>query len=481
MDLGQIVEIQKPGKAYRNTPDDKSWLSMVFMMSKKESDDKGVNVKRGLGSKADKGWLPSGAKPGFANDKFADKGSKTIVNDPERFLLIRKCWDYLLTGAYTPPKILKLLNDDWGYRSPIRKTIGGKPMARSQIYKVFRDPFYYGMFEYPVNSGQWYKGSHQAMITENEFNSAQYILGSKKGLVKPKLRDFSYTGMIVCKECGSAVTAEERLYVRCTKCRTKFSTLNRDQCPKCGIKVENMKGCKPLAYVYYHCTKNKNHKCQQKSVELVELERQFLELIDKIKISERFKNWIITYINEANDKESSTRKAKFESLEGAVNLVNSRLDNLLKLKISPQNADGSLLSDEEFLAQKQSLLKEKQELTNKRVGTDAGMINWMDKINKAFNLVTTAKEKFATATIFEKKEMFNLVCSKLFLFDKKIEYSLDIPYGYIEDAKKDESTLDVSLETEDFVDKHGKLEDYWAKNTTVLPALESIRTAVCGY
>ena len=37
MDLGQIKAIYKPGKIYKNTPDDKSWMSMVFMMSKKES------------------------------------------------------------------------------------------------------------------------------------------------------------------------------------------------------------------------------------------------------------------------------------------------------------------------------------------------------------------------------------------------------------------------------------------------------------
>jgi len=32
MDLGQIKAIYKPGKIYKNTPDDKSWMSMVFMM-----------------------------------------------------------------------------------------------------------------------------------------------------------------------------------------------------------------------------------------------------------------------------------------------------------------------------------------------------------------------------------------------------------------------------------------------------------------
>ncbi|NCS86249.1 MAG: recombinase family protein, partial [Candidatus Pacebacteria bacterium] len=147
MDLGLIQEIRKPSKIYRNTPDDKSWLSMCFMMSKKESDDKGVNVKRGLRTKAEKGWFPSSwTKPGYMWDK-AERGNKSILTDPIRFPLIKQCWDLLLTGAYTTPQILRKLNDEGGYRSQVRRTMGGKPMHRSQLYNLFSDPFYYGWYE----------------------------------------------------------------------------------------------------------------------------------------------------------------------------------------------------------------------------------------------------------------------------------------------------------------------------------------------
>jgi len=35
--------------------------------------------------------------------------NKIIIKDPERFNLIRKMWDLMLTGSYTPPKILELM------------------------------------------------------------------------------------------------------------------------------------------------------------------------------------------------------------------------------------------------------------------------------------------------------------------------------------------------------------------------------------
>jgi hypothetical protein len=39
-----------------------------------------------------------------------------------------------------------------------------------------------------------------------------------------------------------------------------------------------------------------------------------------------------------------------------------RLDSLVKLKTDPQNADGHLLSDEEYARQRSALLEEKQRL-----------------------------------------------------------------------------------------------------------------------
>ena len=55
MDIEQLESIVRPGKMYFNTPDDKAWLSFNFTMTKKESDDKGVNAKRGMKTKAEKG------------------------------------------------------------------------------------------------------------------------------------------------------------------------------------------------------------------------------------------------------------------------------------------------------------------------------------------------------------------------------------------------------------------------------------------
>jgi len=474
-DIKKLEEIRKPGKTYRNTPDDKFFLNLIFGMSKKESDDKGVNVRRGLATKADKGWLPAGAKPGYMNDKFAEKGSKTWLTDPVRFPLIRKCWDLLLTGAYNPPMILRKLNNEWGYRSPQQKKQGNKPMARSKIYRLFQDPFYYGYFEYPSGSSKWHKGKHQAMITEDEFNKAQLILGSRKGLQKPKTREFAYNGgLIECGECHGGVTCEEKWRIRCD-CGYKFSTINTDKCPECGIRVSEMKN-KVIHYIYLHCTKRVDLNCSQKSIRLEKFEPQMEAVLGGIKISERFKNWALKYLNELNDKETADRRAVSTNVEEAIKLIDSQLDNLTSYMISPQNKDGSILSTEEFKTKKLSLLKEKETLIEQRSGIDTRMTNWMDVVADSFDFAISAKKKFETATKMEKRELFFRFGSKLFLKDGLLDPFLEKPFCNIERIKKAESTVDDMLETKDVSELYGNLESKWTQNPTVLAEWNRFRT-----
>ena len=76
---------------------------------------------RGMVGKADRGWLPSRAPLGYSNDKL----EHTIIEDTERFELVRKMWDMMLTGNYTPPQIRKIVNEEWGFKTPKTKRSGG--------------------------------------------------------------------------------------------------------------------------------------------------------------------------------------------------------------------------------------------------------------------------------------------------------------------------------------------------------------------
>ncbi|KKS11247.1 MAG: hypothetical protein UU67_C0079G0009 [Candidatus Daviesbacteria bacterium GW2011_GWB1_41_5] len=461
------TEIVTPSQIFRQEDENTILMYIEFGMAQKFVDDLSKNVKRGLKTKAEKGWLPSGAKPGYMNDKYAEKGNKTIKKDPIRFPLIRKAWDMMLTGLYSPPQILRRLNEEWGYRTTEHKRIGGKPMSRSMIYLVFTDPFYYGEFEYPTGSGTWHKGKHQAMITKDEFDRVQILLG-RKGRAKPKTHQFFATGLIKCGECGAMITAEEKWQIICSNCKFKFVSQNKECCPKCKTPIEEIVNPKILHYIYYHCTKRINPKCTQGSIRQEDLEQQIESLLSKIRISERFKEWAIKYLNEVNDNETNDRNAVLGSLQEAYNSCLKRIDNLLNLKISPQNTDGSLISDEEYKKQKAALSKEKTNLEEKLNDTGYRVTKWLELAEKTFDFACHARDRFNTGDLQTKKEILFGLGQNLTLKDKTVLVELERPLHFIEKAVQEESTISARLEPNKKPAVTGKLEDYWVKNPSML-------------
>jgi hypothetical protein len=51
-----------------------------------------------------------------------------------------------------------------------RTANGKKHLSLGNIYKILDNPFYYGVFEYPKKSGNWYTGKHEPLITKELFN-----------------------------------------------------------------------------------------------------------------------------------------------------------------------------------------------------------------------------------------------------------------------------------------------------------------------
>src|SRR3989338_9040436 len=121
---GIIKSIQTIDRQY--LPDDNVLLfSVESGMANQFIIDLRKSSRRGMEGKAERGWMPSNAPLGYRNDKL----EHTIVEDPERFHLVRKMWDLMLTGNYTPPQIMQVANREWGFRTPDRKRRGGGPLA----------------------------------------------------------------------------------------------------------------------------------------------------------------------------------------------------------------------------------------------------------------------------------------------------------------------------------------------------------------
>ena len=423
MDEGSLKEIRTPFKTYHNTPEDKFFLQLEFGMAKKDSDDKSINVKRGLSAKVRLGWRPGIAPLGYLNDKTKERGERDVIVDPQRFPLVRKIFDLFLTNTHSVSRICEIANDDWGLRTRQTKRMGGKPLSISHVYRILTDPFYYGSFYW---NGELIKGNHRPMITISEYDRVQELLG-REGRPRPKKHRFVFTGLIRCGECGSMITAEEKQQVICSHCKLKFSYLNREHCPRCSTTIDAMKTPTFLHYVYYRCTKRRIRSCTQRYIKAEGLEQQIDKALAAIQVSLEFKDWALKTLREHYRSDSATQVSVTESLSKAYDDVVKRLENLLSLKLSPLNVNGELLSDEEYAQKKMALLREKHQMEEKLRDQGQSFKDWLSLCERAFDFAVYARCWFAEGDEEAKKVILSSFGSNLTLLDKKVRINLENP------------------------------------------------------
>ncbi|MEO6509284.1 MAG: recombinase family protein [Patescibacteria group bacterium] len=146
MDQGKLHQIKTYGQIFSNTPNDKFLLMILCSQAKLENDNKGVNVKRGIRAKCEMGWRPGIAPLGYINRAFS--GTKDIVIDPNRAPLIMEAFHRAGYRNHSGRKIKQWM-DEQGFA-----TKNNKPITVSMVYLMLRNPFYYGYFEFPVESGK---------------------------------------------------------------------------------------------------------------------------------------------------------------------------------------------------------------------------------------------------------------------------------------------------------------------------------------
>lgn len=251
------AKIITPSKTY--DANDILLMYVEFAMNNQFINDLRKSTARGVDDKLKAGIAPILAPVGYYNDITKKQGMRDILVDEERFPLVRKMWDLLLTGLYSTEKIMDIANNEWGL-----KQRSGRPLSRTKMYEIFNSIFYTGKFEY---RGQIYPGAHKPMITDDEYERAQRLLG-RRGKIGLTKHTFAFTGIIKCT-CGSGITAHEKYRKICPNCHLKYNAQTNEVCPKCQTPAP----AKTTYFCYYHCTKKVNRKCKQPHVTLKDLDK----------------------------------------------------------------------------------------------------------------------------------------------------------------------------------------------------------------
>lgn len=467
------IRVMTPAQSYAREDDNVILMYIEFGMAQKYVDDLSKNVKRGMKTKLENGWLPGIAPLGYLNTTVKATGANILVKDPERFPLVRRMWDLMLSERYSPPQIVEMANNEWGFRTRTMRKKGSNPLCRSAIYKIFTMPFYYGCFEFPKGSGHVYRGKHPPMITEIEYDRVQVLLG-RKGNPRPRTHGvFPFTGLIRCGGCNGMVTAEEKHQLRCANCRFKFAYRRKKSCPRCQTKIEEMAQPHFLHYTYYHCGKSKNPRCTEKGVTAEQLEAQIHLYLVRIGISERFKNWAVKFLHEMNAKESFSEKVLIQAQQKAYQQCLRRIENLVKLKTSPENSDGSLLSDKEYGQQRMVLIKEKAALQELLQKGGQGHEKSLELSEKSFDFAYTSCDRFIKGDCAAKKEILATLGSNLILKDKRLRIQAPEPFMILENTLNGDPDGTGSFELE----KTGLSQGQNEANASLCPLERCVRDA----
>jgi site-specific DNA recombinase len=281
MDQKKLIEIRTHGQTFSDNPNEKFLLMILCSQAKLENDNKSINVKRGLKTRVEMGLWPGPAPTGYLKDKSVDKKCHCII-DERSAPIIKQMFEKVAYEKWSGRKIYHWLKFDLNFKS----SSSGKHLSLGNIFRLLQTPFYYGRFEYPKDSGNWYKGKHKPIITKELFDEVQKQV--KTRILKfDEPKEFAFAKMITCGLCGSSVCAEEKFK------KLKDGSVNR--------------------HVYYGCSKSKDKNCKCGYINEKDLIKQFQDLIDKVDLNQikiqtkikkdilRFKKFQRSLLNQKTD------------------------------------------------------------------------------------------------------------------------------------------------------------------------------------
>lgn len=252
IDQKKLTQIKTFGQTFTNSPSDKFLLMILCSQAKLENDNKSINVKRGMRARCEMGLWPVQPPTGYR--KINSRLAKCEVEiDPDRAPIIRQIFEKIAYERWSGMRVYSWLRYEINF-----KTHRGFYLSIGNIFKIINNTFYYGRFEFPQGSGNWYDGKHEPIISKELFDDVRASI--KTQVIKSQGKEFAFTRMVKCGMCGSGITADE-----------KFKKLQNG-----GVN----------RHVYYRCTKSKDRRCKNTAINEDDLLKEFQKMVSTLDLNE---------------------------------------------------------------------------------------------------------------------------------------------------------------------------------------------------
>jgi hypothetical protein len=386
---GNLERVITPEREYTADGNDRFLGNFELGIATKFIDDLRANVKRGNRARFQRGWPNYRPPVGYLNDR----ASKTIVRDQERFVLVRRMWDELLSGRLNPMQIARAA-EEWGLRTQKTARMGGKPLSFQNVYRLFANPYYMGLIR--LKGGESYRGAHQPMVTPDEFEQAQQLLG-RPGRSHHVKHLFAYAGMLRCGLCGHTMV------------------------PEAHTKPSGKR------FVYYRCRgRSGGHPCDNPTLPEAALEERILKDLERVVIPADAVEWILDNIRARVETTTVQQAAQRAALERTFADSKRESEALLTLRLRGQ------VDDETFERRRIGLLDQQARLQLKLDQPLPSPEALLARVREVLEFSASLPRAFREGDPIRRRAIFHAVCANPTARDRKALYVAKEPFSFLE-------------------------------------------------
>lgn len=189
-----------------STPEGRFRFAILASAEAFRSRGDGEKVKAGLQRKHASGGTPGVAPVGYLNtiEMYEGRAVRTVMVDPDRAPLVKLAFDAYASGEHTVSSLTNLLRAE-GLRTVARGSRPSRPVARSYVHKLLRNPYYIGIVDF---NGVRYPGRHEPLIDTVTFDRVQDRLAAS-ALAGDRSRKHQHylKGSVFCGQCGGMLSS----------------------------------------------------------------------------------------------------------------------------------------------------------------------------------------------------------------------------------------------------------------------------------
>ncbi len=346
----------------------------------------GEDISTKMHHKAKNGGTTGRAKLGYLNVRKSHE--RRLIHgidiDTERAPLIRWAFEQYATNAYSLARLQQELAD-LGLTTRPTARWAEKPVSRSQIARILRDPYYIGMVVY---CGEVYPGKHEPLITPELFERVQQTLDTR---IQHTHRDIVHNhflrGRLLCGRCHQQGRRNQLIYSQAT----------------------NSHG---TTYEYYLCIGRQDHTCDLPHLQVADVEEAIMQEVASLKLTTDEATQLRTQVEASLHQHLTLQEQTRNQLIKELKKLNTQEDRLVDLLTDGTLPTNKLRKRLNNIRIKQTTIQQKLERTS------ASIQQQTDTVLTYIDLLEHPAEFYSVTTPDSKRKLLSAFYTNIWIDDE---------------------------------------------------------------